>query len=395
MDKKSRSVFEKQLQQMTQSGLKKETHVMQSPQAGYIDIGGRKVLNLCASNYLGLANHPDIVKAAISGLYERGYGVASVRSICGTQDVHQDLENRISAFFETDETLLYSSCFEANTGLFEPLLGEEDVVLYDTMNHASIIDGVRLCKAKAYRYRHNDMSDLECLLKASSENMLRLIATNGVFSMDGDMAHLAEICDLAEQYEAMVMVDDSHATGIMGDQGRGSLSHCGVMGRIDLVTSTLGKTMGGATGGLTSGRKVLIDLLRQGSRPYLFSNALPPVIVAAAIKAFELVEAADDLRARLRENTFFFREGLERMGFMVKRGTHPIIPILFTEPQQAQQMSQALFEAGIYAAAISPPVVPEGGERIRIQISALHTKAALEWALQQFEAIGRLLELIA
>lgn len=394
MDKDSESVFIKTLEEIKQQGLKKEERVITSPQDAQIKVSGHSMLNLCSNNYLGLANHPQIIEAAVSGLKTRGYGIASVRFICGTQDLHQRLEKRISQFLQTDDTILYSSCFEANTGLFETLLNEEDAILCDTLNHASIIDGIHLSQAKAYRYRHNDISDLECLLKESRKYRLRMITTQGIFSMDGEIAPLAQICDLAKKYKAIVMVDDSHATGIMGEGGRGSIEHCGVLGRVDLVTSTLGKAMGGASGGFTSGRKALIDLLRQESRPYLFSNAIPPVITAAAEKAFELVEEGDDLRVRLRENTAFFRERLIKIGFVIKRGIHPIIPLMIGEPDLANQMSRALFESGIYTVAFSFPLVPQGQDLIRIQISAAHLKSDLAKALEKFEVIGKSLGII-
>ncbi len=394
MNEQSTAIFSKQLKEIQQQGLKKKEHLIATAQNAQIKVAGREMLNLCANNYLGLANHPEIIDAAIDALQTRGYGMASVRFICGTQDLHQSLENRVSQFLETDATILYSSCFDANTGLFETLFSEEDAIISDTLNHASIIDGIRLCKAKRYRYRHMDMDDLECLLKNSQKYRLRIVATDGVFSMDGEIAPLAEICDLAEKYKALVMVDDSHATGIMGEGGRGSIEHCAVMGRVDLITSTLGKALGGASGGFTSGRKPLIDLLRQHSRPYLFSNSIPPMIAAAAKKAIDLISSKSMLREKLWENTAFFREGLNQRGFIIKRGIHPIIPILIGDPVQAKKMSQALFDAGIYAVAFSYPVVPEGCDRIRVQISAAHSKEDLTFALEKLETIGKKLELI-
>jgi len=395
MNEEMTSIFLNQLHDIQERGLKKEESPIASPQDAHIVVENRDMLNLCANNYLGLANHPEIIKAAVEALRTRGYGMASVRFICGTQDLHKSLEQRISTFLETESTILYSSCFDANTGLFETLFGEDDAILSDTLNHASIIDGIRLCKAKRYRYRHMDMDDLECLLKAAQKHRLRIVATDGVFSMDGEIAPLVEICDLAEKYGALVMVDDSHATGILGEGGRGSIEHCGVMGRVDLITSTLGKALGGASGGFTSGRKPLIDLLRQRSRPYLFSNSIPPMIAAAAKKAFDLVTGSKALRTRLWENTAFFREGLEQFGFIVKRGIHPIIPILIGDPVQAKEMSQALFEAGIYAVAFSYPVVPQGQDRIRVQMSAAHSREDLVFALDTFEAVGKKIGVIA
>lgn len=394
MNEKNTSIFLEQLKRIQQQGLKKEERLIVSAQDAHVVVAGREILNLCANNYLGLANHPAIIEAAAQALKTQGYGMASVRFICGTQDLHQSLENRISAFLETEESILYSSCFDANTGLFETLFSEEDAIISDTLNHASIIDGIRLCKAKRYRYRHMDMDDLACLLKNSQKYRLRIIATDGVFSMDGEIAPLSEICDLAEKYEALVMVDDSHATGLMGEGGRGSIEHCGVMGRVDLITSTLGKALGGSSGGFTSGRKALIDLLRQHSRPYLFSNSIPPMIAAAAKKAIDLVSSTPLLREKLGQNTAFFREGLQKRGFIIKAGIHPIIPILIGDPVQAKEMSQALFDAGIYAVAFSYPVVPEGQDRIRVQISAAHSKNDLTFALEKFEMIGKKLDLI-
>lgn len=388
MNQETAALFLKALDEIQKRGLEKKERPITSAQDAHIRVSGREMLNLCANNYLGLANHPDIVQAAAEALKSRGYGMASVRFICGTQDVHESLEQRISQFLETEATILYSSCFDANTGLFETLFTEEDAILSDTLNHASIIDGIRLCKAKRYRYRHMDMDDLECLLKVSQKHRLRVVATDGVFSMDGEIAPLRALCDLSEKYGALLMVDDSHATGILGAGGRGSIEHCGVLGRVDLITSTLGKAMGGSSGGFTSGRKVMIDLLRQRSRPYLFSNSIPPMIAAAAEKAFERVAAGADLRTRLWENTAFFREGLTRLGFVIKPGIHPIIPILIGDPVLAQRMSQCLFEACVYAVAFSYPVVPVGQDRIRVQLSAAHTKADLASALEQFEAAG-------
>ncbi|VAX28356.1 2-amino-3-ketobutyrate coenzyme A ligase [hydrothermal vent metagenome] len=394
MNEQNNTIFLKQLDEIQKQGLKKEEAAITSAQDAHVIVAGHEILNLCANNYLGLAKHPEIIKAATEALKTHGYGMASVRFICGTQDLHQSLENRISTFLETEETILYSSCFDANTGLFETLFSEEDAIISDTLNHASIIDGIRLCKAKRYRYRHMDMDDLKCLLKNSQKHRLRIVATDGVFSMDGEIAPLSEICDLAEKYEALVMVDDSHATGILGDGGRGSIEHCNVMGRVDLITSTLGKALGGASGGFTSGRKPLIDLLRQRSRPYLFSNSIPPMIAAAAEKAIDLIVSEKNLREKLWENTALFREGLNQLGFIIKPGIHPIIPILIGDPLQTKEMSRALFEADIYAVAFSYPVVPEGQDRIRVQISAAHSKEDLVATLEKFGTIGKRLGLI-
>ena len=395
MHEEMTSVFLRQLENIQEQGLKKEERPIASPQDARIVVKDREILNLCANNYLGLANHPAPIEAAAQALKTRGYGMASVRFICGTQDLHQSLENRISRFLETEETILYSSCFDANTGLFETLFSEEDAIFSDTLNHASIIDGIRLCKAKRYRYRHTDMDDLECLLKNAQKHRLRIVATDGVFSMDGEIAPLAEICDLADTYDALVMVDDSHATGILGEGGRGSIAHCGVTGRVDLITGTLGKALGGASGGFTSGRRPLIDLLRQRSRPYLFSNSIPPMIATAAKKAIDLIASAPELRNRLLENTAFFRKGLQALGFIIKPGIHPIIPILIGDPVQTQEMSRVLFKAGIYAVAFSYPVVPKGQDRIRVQISAAHSREDLKFALQQFENAGKSVGILA
>jgi glycine C-acetyltransferase len=364
------------------------------PQGAEIRVAQGEVLNLCANNYLGLANHPDVRQAAIDGLKQHGYGMASVRFICGTQDLHKRLEQAISTFLGTGDTILYSSCFDANTGLFETLLDERDAVISDALNHASLIDGIRLCKAKRFRYAHSDMHDLEGKLKEASSCRLRLIATDGVFSMDGDPAKLDEIVALAERYDAAVVVDDSHATGVLGKGGRGTPDHFGVADRVDLVTSTLGKALGGAAGGFTSGRSEIIELLRQRSRPYLFSNALPPVITSAALQALKLVAQGDALRAALRENTAFFRSQLTALGFTLISGDHPIIPIMLGEAKLATQMADRLLREGIYVVGFSYPVVPKGQARIRVQISAAHTRAQLERAVQAFATVGRELGVI-
>ncbi len=389
MNEKVRETVRAELAEIKKSGLTKEEWPITSPQASHIIVEGRRLLNLCANNYLGLADHPNLIQAAKKALDERGYGMASVRFICGTQDLHTRLEARISTFLKTDATLLYSSCFDANTGLFEALLSKEDAILSDALNHASIIDGVRLCKAARFRYRHMDMDDLEEKLREAKNHRIRIIATDGVFSMDGEIAPLEEICRLAEQYEALVMVDDSHATGFMGDEGRGSIDHCNVMGRVDLVTSTLGKAMGGASGGFVSGRRELIDLLRQRSRPYLFSNALPPMIAAAALAAFDLLEREPDRKKRLWANTQFFREGITAIGLKIKPGVHPIIPVLIGDPMQAKEMSKRLLEEGIYVVPFSFPVVPKGEDRIRVQISAAHDETDLAFALEKLKDAAR------
>jgi glycine C-acetyltransferase len=347
-------------------------------------IGGAEVLNLCANNYLGLANHPDVVEAAQQALEDWGYGLASVRFICGTQSIHKQLEQRISAFLGTEDTILFSSCFDANGGLFETLLDEQDAVLSDELNHASIIDGVRLCKAARFRYRNGDMGDLESKLKEAASARHRLIATDGVFSMDGYFAKLDSICGLAEKYDAMVMVDDSHAVGFIGERGRGTPEYYGVEGRVDILTGTLGKALGGASGGYASGLKEIIELLRQRSRPYLFSNSLAPPIVAASLKVLDLLTESTELRHRLLDNTRFFRERMVKAGFNILPGEHPIVPVMFGDAVAASRMAELLLAKGVYVVAFTYPVVPQGKARIRTQISAAHTRAVLEFALTKF-----------
>jgi glycine C-acetyltransferase len=367
------------------AGLYKQERVISSPQSARISVASdRPVLNLCANNYLGLANHPAVVQAAQQALQDWGYGLASVRFICGTQSIHKQLEDRISGFLGTEDTILYSSCFDANGGLFETLLDAEDAIISDELNHASIIDGVRLSKATRYRYRNGDMSDLETKLKESAEARYRLIATDGVFSMDGYFAKLESICDLADKYDAMVMVDDSHAVGFIGQHGRGTPELRGVEGRVDILTGTLGKALGGASGGYTSGRKEIVALLRQRSRPYLFSNSVAPPIVAASIKVLDLLAESADLRERLKQNTHFFRERMVQAGFDVLPGEHPIVPVMFGDAVIAARMAELLLAKGIYVVAFSYPVVPQGKARIRIQISAAHTREDLEFALAKF-----------
>ena len=390
-----------ELAAIRQSGLYKSERVIASPQAVAIRVQPgagappREVLNFCANNYLGLSSHKDLVAAAHQALDERGFGLSSVRFICGTQDIHKELEKRISAFVGLDDAILYTSCFDANAGLFETLLGEEDAIISDELNHASIIDGVRLCKAKRMRYRHADMADLEAQLKEAQSSRRRMIATDGVFSMDGDIAKLREICDLADRYQALVMVDDSHATGFVGKTGRGTPEHCGVAGRIDVLTSTLGKALGGASGGYTAGRLEIIELLRQRSRPYLFSNTVAPPIVAAGIRAFEILSASTELRDRLFENTAFFRDGMTRAGFEIKPGIHPIVPIMLGEATLAQEMSKRLLEKGIYVIGFFYPVVAKGQARIRVQVSAAHQRQHLEQAIAAFTAVGKELKVVA
>ncbi len=375
-----------QLNQITESGLLKRERVINSPQNARITVaGGKSVLNFCANNYLGLADHPKVIAAAKAALDQRGYGMASVRFICGTQDLHKQLESSLSRFLGTDDTILYSSCFDANGGLFETLLGPEDAVISDELNHASIIDGVRLCKAQRHRYRNNDMADLEARLIEAKNARFKLIATDGVFSMDGTIANLPAICELADQYGAMVMVDDSHAVGFMGETGRGTPEHHGVMGRIDIITGTLGKALGGASGGYTSGRREIIDLLRQRSRPYLFSNTLPPSIVAGSLEAIRLASGSPELRERLRSNTTFFRTEMSRRGFDIPKGEHPIAPIMLHDAVIASRMAEKMLELGVYVIAFSYPVVPMGKARIRTQISAAHTHEDIQFAIDAFE----------
>jgi glycine C-acetyltransferase len=381
--------IQQQLADMRAAGLYKTERRLLGPQGAEIRVAQGTVLNLCANNYLGLANHPDVVQAAIDGLREHGYGMASVRFICGTQNLHKDLEQDISAFLGTDDTILYSSCFDANTGLFETILSEDDAIISDALNHASLIDGIRLCKAKRFRYAHSNMAELEEALKAAASCRQRLIATDGVFSMDGDMAKLDRIADLADRYDAAVVVDDSHATGVLGTRGRGTPDHFGLADRIDLITSTLGKTLGGASGGFTSGRQEIIELLRQRSRPYLFSNSLPPVIAATARRALALVNEGDGLRAVLRDNAAFFRSQLSALGFTLISGEHPIIPVLLGDASLAARVADQLLQEGVYVVGFSYPVVPKGQARIRVQMSAAHTREQLQHAASAFAKIGQ------
>jgi glycine C-acetyltransferase len=389
-----KQVIETHLAEIRSQGLYKTERRLMGPQGSEISVAQGQVLNLCANNYLGLANHPVIVQAAEKGLETHGYGMASVRFICGTQDLHKQLEQAISGFLGTEDTILYSSCFDANGGLFEVLLDERDAVISDALNHASLIDGIRLCKAKRFRYAHSEMADLEARLQEASGCRLRLIVTDGVFSMDGDLAKLDRIVELAERYDAAVVVDDSHATGVLGPQGRGTLAHFGVAHRIEIVTSTLGKTLGGATGGFTSGKAEVVELLRQRSRPYLFSNSLPPPIAAGALCALDLVTQGDHLREQLRANAAFFRNELNKLGFRLVPGEHPIIPVLLGDAALATSMAEALLNEGVYVVGFSYPVVPQGQARIRTQMSAAHTKAQLEQAVAAFAKVGRTLSVI-
>jgi glycine C-acetyltransferase len=373
------------LEEIEKAGLFKRERLIDGPQQAEIRVkSGKSVLNLCANNYLGLANHPAIVSAARKALDDWGYGLASVRFICGTQSIHKQLEQKISEFLGMDDTILYSSCFDANGGLFETLLEQEDAVISDELNHASIIDGIRLCKAQRFRYRNGDMADLEAKLKEASKARARLVATDGVFSMDGYLAKLPEICDLAEKYDAMVMVDDSHAVGFMGKSGRGTHEHLGVMGRIDIITGTLGKALGGASGGYTSGRREIIDLLRQRSRPYLFSNSVAPPIVAASIQVLELLTQTPELRERLFANTKRFRERMTSVGLQILPGEHPIVPVMLGDAALATRMADLMLQKGVYVIGFSYPVVPQDKARIRVQISAAHTPEELEFAVEKF-----------
>ena len=383
------------LSQIEAEGLYKRERTITTPQGVDIStVEGGEVFNFCANNYLGLANHPYIIAAAKTAMDDHGFGMASVRFICGTQDLHKELESKISAFFETDDTILYTSCFDANGGLFETILGSEDAIISDSLNHASIIDGVRLCKAQRYRYANSDMADLEEILKDSQDARLRMIATDGVFSMDGYIAKLDRITDLAEKYDAMVMVDDSHATGFVGKTGRGSAEHCGVMDKIDVWTSTLGKALGGASGGFTTGRQEIIDLLRQRSRPYLFSNTVAPAIVAAGSKVFDMLSATTKLRDKLEENTTYFRTKMSETGFDILEGIHPIVPIMLYDAVLAQNMAAEMLKEGIYVIGFYFPVVPKGQARIRVQISAAMEKEHLDKAVDAFTKVGEILGVI-
>lgn len=378
------------LQQIREAGTYKSERVIDTPQDAHIRVtGGREVLNMCANNYLGLAEHPEIIKAAHEALDRWGYGMASVRFICGTQGIHKQLENAISKFLGTEDTILYSSCFDANGGLFETLLGPEDAIISDELNHASIIDGIRLCKAQRHRYRNNDMQDLEEKLKEASGARHRMIATDGVFSMDGYIANLPAVCELADKYNALVMVDDSHAVGFTGKTGRGTHELHGVMDRIDVITGTLGKALGGASGGYTSGRKEIIDLLRQRSRPYLFSNTLAPSIAGASLRALELLSASTELRDKLENNTRYFREQMTARGFNILPGVHPIAPIMLGDAKLAGQVAEAMLARGVYVIGFSYPVVPQGKARIRTQISAAHSIDDLKFAIDAFTEVKK------
>lgn len=387
---KEREYYNRELLSITNNGLWKEERILTGSQKARISTTKYKnVINLCANNYLGLDDHSEVIKAAKESFDQWGYGLSSVRFICGTQEIHKTLENSLSEFLGTEDTILYSSCFDANGGLFETLLSAQDVVISDELNHASIIDGIRLCKASRYKYRNNDMEDLEEKLKETKNARFRMIATDGVFSMDGVIANLQGICDLAERYDAMVMVDDSHAVGIMGQTGRGTHEYCNVMGRVDIITGTLGKALGGASGGYVSGRKELIALLRQRSRPYLFSNSLSPSITVASIKVLALLSESTAYRDQLENNTNYFREEIKKVGFQIKEGVHPIVPILLGDATLAQTMANRLLEKGVYVVGFFYPVVPQNKARIRVQISAAHSKEDLNFAIEAFAQVKK------
>ncbi len=387
--------LQKELKSIKEEGLYKDERVIMNPQGTLIKVSnGDEVLNFCANNYLGLSSHPEVIKAAKETLDTHGYGMSSVRFICGTQDIHKNLESKLSRFLGTEDTILYAAAFDANGGVFEPLFGKDDAIISDSLNHASIIDGVRLCKAVRYRYTNNNMQDLEEKLIKAQAQRNRIIVTDGVFSMDGSLAQLDRICDLGEKYEALVMVDDSHSTGFIGKKGRGTHEYCGVMGRVDIITSTLGKALGGAMGGFTSGHKEIIDMLRQRSRPYLFSNSLAPSIVGAVTKVVDLISSTTHLRDKLEENTEYFRFKMGAAGFDIKEGTHPIVPVMLYDAKLAQKMSSKLLDEGIYVIGFFFPVVPKDEARIRVQISASHSRDQLDRAIKAFKKVGRDLGLL-
>ena len=392
---KLKEQLQQELDTISEAGLYKKERIIVKPQATQIEVStGKNVLNFCANNYLGLSSHPEVVQAAKDALDSHGFGMSSVRFICGTQDIHKNLEQKISSFLSTEDTILYAAAFDANGGLFEPIFGKEDAIISDSLNHASIIDGVRLCKAVRYRYQNNDMQDLESKLIESQTQRNRVIVTDGVFSMDGYIAQLDKICDLAEKYDALVMVDDCHSTGFIGKTGRGTHEHCDVVGRVDIITGTLGKALGGAMGGFTSGRKEIIDMLRQKSRPYLFSNSLAPSIVGSGIKVLEILEKSTSLRDQLEENTQYFRQSMTEAGFDIKDGIHPIVPVMLYDARLAGTMADKLLEEGIYVIGFSFPVVPKGEARIRVQISAAHSKEDLDKAINAFIKVGKELNVL-
>ena len=381
--------LKREIKEIKDAGLSKDERIIDSKQSAKIDVGGHEVLNFCANNYLGLADNPRLIKAAQDGLETWGLGLSSVRFICGTQTIHKELEAAVAEFHGTEDTILYAACFDANGGLFEPFLGAEDAIISDSLNHASIIDGVRLCKAQRFRFAHGDMAELEDCLKKSADARTRIITTDGVFSMDGDIAKLKEICDLADKYDALVHVDECHSTGFFGKTGRGTPEHCGVEGRIDLITSTLGKALGGASGGYTTGKAEIIELLRQRSRPYLFSNTLAPALVCAGLECLKMLSETTELRDRLESNTMRFREAMTAAGFDIRPGVHPIVPIMLGDAKLAQDMARDLLDEGIYVIGFSFPVVPKGAARIRVQISAAHDDAQLDRAVAAFVAVGK------
>lgn len=388
--KEALGFYASELEGIKEAGTYKDERIITTQQKSRIDTTKTHgVVNMCANNYLGLANNPELIAAAKDSYDKWGFGLSSVRFICGTQGIHKELERKISEFLETEDTILYSSCFDANGGLFETLLGPDDAIISDELNHASIIDGVRLCKAKRFRYKNNDMADLKARLEEAKDCRIKMIATDGVFSMDGFIANLKGICDLADEYGALVMVDDSHATGFMGAHGKGTQEYCGVMGRVDVITSTLGKACGGASGGYTSGRKEIIDILRQRSRPYLFSNTLAPAICAASLKVFEMLSASTALRDKVHENTAYFRKELSKLGFDVPEGSHPIVPVMLYDAKVAQEFAARMLEKGVYVVGFCYPVVPQGKARVRTQVSAGHTKEDLDFAVKCFGEVKR------
>ncbi len=395
MSQKLQKKIKEELESIEQAGLYKKERIIITPQGSKIAVAsGKKVLNFCANNYLGLSSHQEVIKASKETLDSHGYGMSSVRFICGTQDIHKKLENKISDFLGMEDTILYAAAFDANGGVFEPLFGAEDAIISDSLNHASIIDGVRLCKAKRYRYKNNDMDDLEIQLQNAQSQKNRIIVTDGVFSMDGYIANLSKICDLAEKYNSLVMVDDSHATGFIGKKGRGTHEHCNVMGRIDIITSTLGKALGGAMGGFTSGKKEIVEMLRQKSRPYLFSNSLAPSIVGGALKVLDLLNESLDLRDNLEKNTKYFRQKMLNAGFEIKQGIHPIVPVMLYDAKLSQLMAEKLLKEGIYVIGFFFPVVPKDQARIRVQISAAHSINDLDFAINAFIKVGKELSII-
>jgi len=384
-----------ELNEIKGAGLYKEERIITSPQGAEIEVASStQVLNFCANNYLGLSSHPEVIEAAKEAVNHRGYGLSSVRFICGTQDIHKELESKISDFLHTEDTILYAAAFDANGGVFEPILTKEDAIISDALNHASIIDGVRLCKAARYRYNHNDMADLERCLQEAQDHRFRVIVTDGVFSMDGTVAQLDRICDLADKYDALVMVDECHATGFVGKTGRGTIEHCDVLGRVDIITGTLGKALGGASGGFTSGRKEIIDMLRQRSRPYLFSNTVAPSIVGASIAVFDLLNKTTALRDKLEENTLFFREQMTAVGFDIKPGIHAIVPVMLYDAVLVQKLASRLLEKGLFVIGFFYPVLPKGQARIRVQLSAAHSREQLEMAVKAFAEVGKELDVI-